>query len=118
MTLNNTVNNWAMEIESFKIKSIHISGKHNILADMLSRLIDIDPDVELQPELKDYKFGHYAFETLPKPRSKMVHEVLRSLDGVDVCEINITYDNSENSPLLSQTPPCLMKNFLVYRTRI
>ena len=57
MTLNNTVNNWAMEIESFKIKFIHIAGKDNILADMLSRLIDIDPDVELQPELKDYEFG-------------------------------------------------------------
>ena len=37
---------------------------------MLSRLIDIDPDVELQPELKDYEFGHYAFETLPKAISK------------------------------------------------
>ena len=33
---------------------------------MLSWLIDIDPDVELQPELKDYKFGHYTFETLPE----------------------------------------------------
>ena len=47
-----------MEIESFKIKFIHIAGKDNVLADTLSRLIDIDPDVELQPELKDYKFGH------------------------------------------------------------
>ena len=27
MTLNNTVNNWAMEIESFKIKFVHIAGK-------------------------------------------------------------------------------------------
>ena len=68
MTLNNTVNNWAMEIESFKIKFTHISGKDNILADTLSRLIDINPDVELQPELKDYEFGHYAFKTLPKAR--------------------------------------------------
>ena len=25
----------------------------------------------------------------------MVHEILTSLDGVDVCEINITYDNLE-----------------------
>ena len=47
MTLNNTVNNWAMEIKSFKIKFIHIAGKDNILADMLSRLIDINPDVKL-----------------------------------------------------------------------
>ena len=66
MTLNNTDNNWAMEIESFKINFIHISGKDNILADTLSRLIDINPDVQLQPELKDYEFGHCAFETLPK----------------------------------------------------
>ena len=36
-TLNNTVDNWAVEIESFKIKFIHISGKDNILADTLSR---------------------------------------------------------------------------------
>ena len=93
-----------MEIESFKIKFFHMEGKDNILADMLSRLIDINPDVELQPELKDYKFGHYAFETLPKARSKMVHEVLTSLDGVDVCEINITYDNSENSPYSVKLP--------------
>ena len=53
MMLNNTVNNLAMKIESFKINFIHIAGKDNVLADMLSRLIDIDPDVELQPELKD-----------------------------------------------------------------
>ena len=104
MTLNNTVNNWAMEIESFKIKFIHIAGKDNILADTLSRLIDINPDVELQPELKDYKFGRYAFETLPKARSKMVHEILTSLDGVNVCEINITYDKSENSPYSVKLP--------------
>ena len=104
MTLNNTVNNWAMEIESFKIKFICIPGKDNILADTLSRLIDIDPDVELQPELKDYKFGQYAFEALPKARSNMVHEILTSLDGVNVCEINITCDNSENSPYSVKLP--------------
>ena len=104
MTLNNTVNNWVMEIESFKIKFVHIAGKDNILADMLSRLIDIDPDVELQPELKDYKFGHYAFETLPKAKGKTVHEIITSLDGVDMCEINITYDNSENSPYSVKLP--------------
>ena len=104
MTLKNTVNNWAMVIKSFKIKFVYIAGKDNILADMLSRLIDIDPDVELQPELKDYEFGHYAFETLPKAKGKTVHEVITSLDGVNVCEINITYDNSENSPYSVKLP--------------
>ena len=60
-TLNNTVVNWAVEIESFKIKFVHTAGKDNVLADMLSRLIDIDPDVEQEPELKDYEFGCYSF---------------------------------------------------------
>ena len=63
-TLNNTVDNWAVEIESFKINFLHIAGKDNILVDMLSRLIDIDPDVKQEPELKDYEFGCYSFETL------------------------------------------------------
>ena len=68
MTLNNTVNNWAMEIESFKIKFVHIAGKDNVLADTLSRLIDIDPDIMLGPKLKDYELGKCCFETLLKAR--------------------------------------------------
>ena len=104
MTLNNTVNNWVMEIKSFKIKFVHIAGKDNVLTDTLSRLIDIDPDVELQPELKDYEFGHYAFETLPKAKGKVVHEVITSSGGVDICEVNITYNNSENSPYSVKLP--------------
>ena len=41
-TLNNKVNNWAMELEAFNIKFQHVSGKTNILADTLSHLVDID----------------------------------------------------------------------------
>ena len=64
-----------MEIESFKIKFVHIAGKDNVLADTLSRLIDINPDVELKPELKDYEFGCIMLlETLPKAKGKVVHE--------------------------------------------
>ena len=96
-TLNNTVDNWAVEIESFKIKFVHIAGKDNILTDTLSRLIDIDPDVEQEPELKDYEFGCYAFETLPKAKGTPVGETLASADSVDICEINISCDNTENS---------------------
>ena len=46
MTLNNSVTNWSTGIESFNINFIHISGKANILADTLSRLIDTDPDLK------------------------------------------------------------------------
>ena len=45
MTLNQTVNNWCTEIESFNINFVHISGKDNVLADTLSRLNDTDPDL-------------------------------------------------------------------------
>ena len=44
-TLNNTVNNWSTEIESFNINFVHISGKANVLVDTLSRLIDTNPDL-------------------------------------------------------------------------
>ena len=36
MTLNNMVNNWSTEIESFNINFVHISGKANVLADTLT----------------------------------------------------------------------------------
>ena len=82
MTLNDIVNNWSTEIESFNINFVHISGKDNVLADMMSRLIDIDPDLKQQPELKNHEFGKYCFETLPKARGythyqKMVERIMK-----------------------------------------
>ena len=83
---------------------MHIAGKDNILTDTLSRLINIDPDVEQEPELKEYEFGCYAFETLPKAKSTPVGETLASVDGIDICEINISYDNAENSQFSVKLP--------------
>ena len=81
-----------------------MQAKDNVIADTLSCLIDIDPDIVLEPELKDYEFGSYCFETLPKARRSSVAEKLASVDGVDVCEINITYDNDKNSPNAVEMP--------------
>ena len=53
--------------------------------------------MEQEPELKDYEFGCYAFEILPKVKGTPVGETLASVNGVDICEINISYDNVENS---------------------
>ena len=103
-TLNNTVDNWTVEIESFKIKFVHIAGKDNILVDMLSRLIDIDPDVKQEPELKDYEFGCYSFEILPKAKGTALGESLNLVDGVEICEITISYDNVENSQFSMKLP--------------
>ena len=83
-TLNNKVNNWAMELEAFNIKFQHVSGKANILADTLSRLVDIDPDARLDSENAGWEFGYYVFETLP---------TLSSQNTVQVCEV-LSGDNA------------------------
>ena len=61
-------------METYRIKFEHIKGKSNVLADTLSRLIPIDPDVKLEPELEGYEFGQYCFEELPKASSYTVNE--------------------------------------------
>ena len=93
-----------LKSKALKIKFVHIAGKDNVITDTLSHLIDIDPDIVLEPELKDYEFGSYCFETLPKARRSSVAEKLASVDGVDVCEINITYNNDKNSPNSVEMP--------------
>ena len=57
MTFNNMENSWSTAIESFNINFVHISGKANVLADTLSRLIDTDPDLKQQLELEGHEFG-------------------------------------------------------------
>ena len=74
MTLKDTVNKWSTEIESFNLNFVHISGKDNVLADMLSRLINMDPDWKQQPKLKDNEFAKYCIETLPKARGYTHHQ--------------------------------------------
>ena len=98
MTLNNMVNNWSTEIESFNINFVHISGKANILADTLSRLIDTDPNLKQQPELEDHEFGKSCFESLPKVKGLVSYEKVGGNEA-EVCEIQITYDNPENLEL-------------------
>ena len=103
MTLNQMVNNWSTEIENFNINFVHISGKDNVLADALIRLIDTDPDLKQQPELEDHEFSKYCFETLPKVRGLVHHEKVGG-EEFYICEIQITYDNPKNSELSVELP--------------
>ena len=64
-TLNLKVNNWAIEISPFCITFEYIKGIKNTLADTMSRLITIDPQIQQETEPKGYEFGHYSFDTLP-----------------------------------------------------
>ena len=64
-TLNSKVNNWAIEIFPFLISFEYIKGIKNALADTMSRLINIDPQVQQDSEPEGYEFGYYTFDTLP-----------------------------------------------------
>ena len=92
-TLNNKVNNWAMELKAFNIKFQHVSGKTNILADTLSRLVDIDPDARLDPENAGWEFGYYVFETLPKLSSEEIASVCEFCQGPTSYYQTQTYRN-------------------------
>ena len=95
MTLNNMLNNWSTEIECSNINFVHISGKANILADTLSRLMDTNPDLKQQPELEGHEFGKYCFEALPNARGLVSHTKIGG-NAAEVCEIQITYNNPKN----------------------
>ena len=97
-TLNNKVNNWAMELEACNIRFKHVSDKANILADMLSHLVDIDPDARLDPENARWEFGYYIFESLPKLSSEDIVQICEILSGENV----IRPDPDVQQPFIQQ----------------
>ena len=64
-TLNSKVNNWAIEISPFHITYEYTKGSKNTLADTMSRLIDIDLQVQPESEPEGYEFRYYTFDKLP-----------------------------------------------------
>ena len=93
-TLNSKVNNWAVESESQNITFEYIPGIRNTLADTLSRLIEIDGDIKLQPEEEGKEFGYFPFEELPPVTTQVVEEVIKceigniNIQHTDPIEIN------------------------------
>ena len=43
----------------------YIKGIKNTLADTMSRLINIDPQIQAEPEPEGHEFGYYTFDSLP-----------------------------------------------------
>ena len=64
-TINSKVNNWAIEISHFQITFKYIKGIKNTLVGMMSQLIDIDPQKQLEPESEGYEFGYYTLIHCP-----------------------------------------------------
>ena len=79
-TMNAKVNNWAVELESYNIKFCFIEGQKNVLADTLSRLIEINNDVKQPAEKPGYEFGYTPFEELPAAQIEVVEEVIIAED--------------------------------------
>ena len=82
-TLNSKVNNWAVEISPCRIQFEYIKGIKNTLVDIMSRLIQIDPEAKLQPEQEGYEFGYHAFE---------------DMEAI-TCEVNVVDIDSSGDPI-------------------
>ena len=72
-TMNAKVNNWAVELEQFKIKLEWLPGTQNTLADSLSRLMDMTPEVKWEPEPDGQEFGATCFEELDPVQVQQVY---------------------------------------------
>ena len=77
-TMNTKVNNWAVELESQNINFEFIAGTKNVLANMLSRLIEFNESIKLPEEEPGYEFGYTPFEELPPARVTVIEEVIIS----------------------------------------
>ena len=88
-TLNSKVNNWAIEISPFRITFEYIKGIKNSLADTMSRLIEIDPQVQSESEPEGYEFGYYTFDQFP---------------ALDVNDIQTALQDDPNRDLLCELP--------------
>ena len=83
-TLNAKVDNWAVELEQFKIELDWITGVRNTLADNLSRLLDMTPEAEPTHEPPGEEFSVACFEEL---ESAKVHKVF--IEQVENIEIEV-----------------------------
>ena len=57
-TKNDKVNNWGVELASkYTLHFEYVKGIKNTLADTMSRLVTLDPDITLVKEPEGYQFG-------------------------------------------------------------
>ena len=80
-TINSKVNNWAVKLEAQNITFEYIPGIWNTLADTLSRLIEMDEDIKLQPEEEGKEFGYFPFKEIPPVTTQIIEEVIECETG-------------------------------------
>ena len=101
-TLNTKVNNWAVELQSQKIDFVFIQGTKNVLADTLSRLIEIDDDIKLPAEQEGHQFGYVPFEQLPPAQVTVTEEVI--INEVNDMKVKIHHINPVQKDLKIELP--------------
>ena len=100
-TLNSKANNWAIEILPFCITFEYIKGIKTTLADTMSRLIDVNPQVQPESEPEGYEFGYCTFDTLPALEVSIVETSQNTSLSVDDTEAS--NDNLLKLPLSNDT---------------
>ena len=89
------MNNWAVELESQNITFEYIPGIRNTLADTLSRLIEMDENIKLQPEEEGKEFRYFSFKELPPVTTQVTYEVIEceigniNIQHTDPIEVNM-----------------------------
>ena len=102
-TMNTKVNNWALELEQFRLKLDWISGSKNLLANSLSHLIDMVPDAK-QPDKPDgQEFGNYCLEDL-KPVDILEATVVEVIGLEESLLQGLTGEGVEHSTQLAEIP--------------
>ena len=101
-TLNAKVNNWAVELESQKIDFVFIQGTKNVLADTLSRLIEIDDNIKLPAEQEGHEFGYVPFKQLPPAQVTVTEEVI--INEVNNLKIKIQHIDPVQKDLKIELP--------------
>ena len=54
----------------------------------MSRLIDIDPQVQPEPEPEDYEFGYYTFDELPELEVSNIESTLNPVKDTETKDIS------------------------------
>ena len=115
-TLNTKVNNWAVEISSFKITFEYIKGIKNTLADTMSMLITLDPDNQLVDELEGFEYGYYAFDNIDPIETQIeINEMTNRKEGetpVNLPDEEITLPIEDNKLIELQKKDKFCKNIL------
>ena len=102
-TLNSKVNNWAVKLETFNIHFEHISGIQNTLADALSRIVKIDPDMKPDTE----KEGYSCFKELPPAEVMNIEEQITK-------DVKLQPDEEISVPKTECTLPVPMVKFCIF----